>query len=679
EGVPLYAVETIRMLLDRGLLHQEGSAYVPTGPIEELAVPESLHALIAARLDGLPEEERRLVQDASILGKTFTRQALGALTGVPDAEIEQTLSALVRKEVFGVQQDPRSPEHGQYGFLQSLLRQVAYDTMSKRDRKSRHLAVARYFEESWGADDEEIVQVVASHYLDAYEAMPDAEDAAEIKSHAREAMIRAGRRSRSLASHDEAGRYFLRAADLTDDVSGKAKLEESAGEEIYNAGRAQDAADLYRRAIEGFESQGDAHAAARVAGRLGVVEWWDFHRIDDAVDRLEGAFAQLSSEEHDPDVAYLAEACARLHYFRGEPDLAFERAEFALKAAEWLGLPEVLSQAMNTKALTYLNAGRTDEAGALLRRALEIALEHELPQATVRAYANTSVLISNQDDHERAESFQREAIAAMERYGVRGPKAFMEAHLSGTLWLIGRWDEAMALWSDMPDPEEAPDMEVAKVVTTAVAMYILGARGDVEAALGLEPMFGSISESTDVQDRTLDRNVRAYLARLRGDLSGAAALLDDALEALPVLGLGHSNVRVALVEAIDVAVTLRDEVRLKRFGAILDEAGPGNRAPQLEAQRARAVATLGILQGADAALINREFSTSAALLGDRGLVFQRAVVHLEWAEWLLTQGRDVEANQRLDEAAHAFEGLGAKPALERVEAARAQQAAEVAT
>ena len=81
EGVPLYAVETVRMLLDRGLLAREGDVYRPTRPIESLAVPETLHALIAARLDGLEPAERSLVQDAAVLGKTFTTQGAGRALG----------------------------------------------------------------------------------------------------------------------------------------------------------------------------------------------------------------------------------------------------------------------------------------------------------------------------------------------------------------------------------------------------------------------------------------------------------------------------------------------------------------------------------------------------------------------------------------------------------------------
>jgi class 3 adenylate cyclase len=109
EGVPLYAVETVRMLLDRGVLVQDGSVYRPAGPITSLEVPETLHALIAARLDGLSAEERRVLQDASVLGKTFSKSALAALSGIGLDELDPLLTSLVRKEVLGIQADPRSP------------------------------------------------------------------------------------------------------------------------------------------------------------------------------------------------------------------------------------------------------------------------------------------------------------------------------------------------------------------------------------------------------------------------------------------------------------------------------------------------------------------------------------------------------------------------------------------
>ena len=123
---------------------QDGAAYRLTGPVEALEVPETLHALIAARLDGLSAEERRLLQDAAVLGKTFTTGRARVARRRPSVELEPLLASLVRKEVLGVQADPRSPEHGQYGFLQDLVRHVAYETLSKRERRARHLAAAAH-------------------------------------------------------------------------------------------------------------------------------------------------------------------------------------------------------------------------------------------------------------------------------------------------------------------------------------------------------------------------------------------------------------------------------------------------------------------------------------------------------------------------------------------------------
>src|SRR6059036_1773034 len=103
EGVPLYAVETVRMLLDRGLLIREGNVYRATGAVENLEVPETLHALVAARLDSLTPEERRLVECGAVLGKTFTKQGLAAVSGVAEEELDPLLAGLLGKEIISVQ------------------------------------------------------------------------------------------------------------------------------------------------------------------------------------------------------------------------------------------------------------------------------------------------------------------------------------------------------------------------------------------------------------------------------------------------------------------------------------------------------------------------------------------------------------------------------------------------
>ena len=127
-------------------------------------MPETLHALIAARLDGVSGEERRLLQDGAVLGKTFTVRALAALAGRPADELEPLLSGLVRKEVLGVQSDPRSPERGQYGFLQD----------PSATSPTRHSPSASASPGTWPPPstcipyspiEDEIAEVLASHYL----------------------------------------------------------------------------------------------------------------------------------------------------------------------------------------------------------------------------------------------------------------------------------------------------------------------------------------------------------------------------------------------------------------------------------------------------------------------------------------------------------------------------------
>ena len=170
-GVPLYAVETVRMLIDRGLLVEEGGIYRAKGSLDALEVPESLHALIAARLDSLTSLERSLLQDAAVLGKSFAGTALSAITQIPEAELESGLTSLVSKDLLAIQSDPRSPERGQYVFVQDLIRSVAHGTLARQERKARHLAAATYLAGSWSEEDE-IAEVIAAHLVEAYDADP---------------------------------------------------------------------------------------------------------------------------------------------------------------------------------------------------------------------------------------------------------------------------------------------------------------------------------------------------------------------------------------------------------------------------------------------------------------------------------------------------------------------------
>jgi predicted ATPase len=152
DGIPLYAVETVRMLLADGKLKLEGDAYRPTGDLNDLAVPETLTALIASRLDALEPVDRAVLLDAAVLGQSFTVGGLAVVSAIPEADLETRLRSLAKREFLRVETDPRSPERGQYGFVQALIREVAYNMLARADRKARHLAAARHFE-ALGSDE----------------------------------------------------------------------------------------------------------------------------------------------------------------------------------------------------------------------------------------------------------------------------------------------------------------------------------------------------------------------------------------------------------------------------------------------------------------------------------------------------------------------------------------------
>ena len=201
DGMPLYAVETVRALVADGRLVREGATYRPDGALGELAIPETLRSLIASRLDALDAADRSLVADAAVLGQSFTPAGLGAISGHDPAELEPRLRSLVRREIFEVEADPRSPERGQYGFVQSLIREVAYGTLAKRERRTRHLAAARYFE---ALGEDELAGALASHYLAAHEASAEGAEADAVAIQARIALSGAADRAVALGGHEQA-------------------------------------------------------------------------------------------------------------------------------------------------------------------------------------------------------------------------------------------------------------------------------------------------------------------------------------------------------------------------------------------------------------------------------------------------------------------------------------------
>ncbi|MDQ3876021.1 MAG: AAA family ATPase, partial [Actinomycetota bacterium] len=636
EGVPLYAVETVRMLLDRGLLVQEGAVYRPAGPIETLEVPETLHALIAARLDGLSAEERRLLQDGAVIGKTFTCEALSALARLDRLEVEPVLAGLVQKEVLTIQADPRSPEHGQYGFLQDLVRRVAYETLAKRERKARHLAVAAYLEQAFPSE-QEVVEVLAAHFLAAYDAVPEDADAGEIKTRARTLLTRAGERAGSLAASAEAQRYFEQAASLAHEPLEQARLHERAGEMAFRAGSTEQARGHFEQALVRFRSAGEGHQAARVTARLGDVEW-RLGRLDEALEQMERAFAELEGEEPNADVAALAAELGRLHSFRGELELASERIEAALEVAESLWLPDVLAQALISKGMVGTFRGRYEESLALTQRALALALENELPAAALRAYNNVGYALNCRDRCDEAAVQLEQGLALARRVGDRGWEEVLLGELSSSLVMSGRWEEALACHEQLPREDDVG----AETVALVALPELLVARGELDTFRQLLTVLSRREGSPDIQIGIAYRAAQAVLLRGEGDDLEALAAAEEALAAIDELGPTSQPVKVAFPQALEAALALGERERAEDLLRRIETLPPGRLAPSLRAHAARFRARLAAADG-DARQAEARFAAAASTFREFGMPFWLAVTLVEQAEWLSSQGRDDDA------------------------------------
>jgi class 3 adenylate cyclase/tetratricopeptide (TPR) repeat protein len=295
DGIPLYAVETIRSLVAEGRLERRDGTYRPVGDLDTLAIPDTLRSLIASRLDALDPADRGLIQDASVLGQTFTLAGLAAVTGVAETDLEPRLRGVVRRELLDLEVDPRSPERGQYKFVQSLIREVAYATLARRERRAQHLAVAGYYET---LGEEELAGALASHYLAAHQASAEGAEADAVAVQARLTLSGAAARAASLGAHDQAVAYLLQAVEVTADPAERGALLERAAISASVAADQEAALALARRSVEEYRRSGDAASAARATAELGAILLSAGEPVQ-AIAALEGALAELPDSAPD--------------------------------------------------------------------------------------------------------------------------------------------------------------------------------------------------------------------------------------------------------------------------------------------------------------------------------------------------------------------------------------------
>ena len=580
QGIPLFAVETVRTLIDRDIVRPVEGVYRLAGDIGELAVPDSLHALLAARLDALDPQVRRLVADAAVLGSTFPPEALVAVSGLDEASVRSDLNDLVRREVLSVSADPLSPERGSYQFAQNMLRQVAYDTLSRRDRKTRHLKVAAHLRGVFAGDGEEVADVIARHYLDALHAVPDDSDAAEIRDQAIAALIRGAERAERIGAPARAAASYAAAAELTppDAATEAASLWERASEAAeINADWAR-TVELAGRASECYLRAGQARAAARAQALAGdaLTKWG---RIAEARQQLTAALKILRADPDTDTVRALDHLSTAVIY--ASPADADRLSAEALTLGQALGVTDhELSELFSTRGMYLLRTNRRPEAASYYRESARLAEQAGDSMRLGRALLNLADALLSTDPGTAAET-ARNAAGQLRRVGDRGALAVALINLAEALLMLGDWDTAEAELTRPADSDALADNEI--LVSERCLLAAL--RGDTAAAETMLATLTDMRASEDPQDKAAISGIEGFIAAARRQPHAALRQARATLAHVDALGISHECLRWAWPLAARAAHDLRDTATIGELLALLDSSPPGYLAPMLQAER----------------------------------------------------------------------------------------------
>jgi tetratricopeptide (TPR) repeat protein len=611
-GNPLYAEQYVRMLAERE-------------SVEELPLPESVQGIIAARLDGLPQEEKALLQDAAVLGKVFW---LGALSAT-----EQQLHALQQKEF--VQRARRSSVEGEveFSFKHLLVRDVAYGQIPRAARADKHLSAAEWIESLGRPEDH--AEMVAHHYANAVElARAAGRDVGELAPRARVALREAGDRAATLNAYAQAEHYYAQALTLDPEGQERLDLLFRKGRVLYRA-QFMGGAEL-EEARAGFLAAGDPETAAEAALMLADIAWFsgDRTRVNE---HLEDAQALVAGRPPSRVHASVLSEVSRYEMLGARNESAIEIGRQALAMAEQLGLDQIRAHALNNVGSSRVAAG--DPAGLEdIRESIAIATRLNSVTDMIRGHNNLAImgLLTGRSDLHAAGAVESHRLA--QHFGHYGFARWAEGGpLAGDAFIAGRWDEVIqrtdAFLADVGGAQYQAS------TSYACRGFVRLARGDVEGARSdAERAVESARPAGDPQVIFSNVGIAAQVFLLAGDEERASRLLGEILD-------GYRGVRqigFSAVWAHTVAWVAQSVGRGEEFLELVRNE-PGD-TPWIRAARA---------------IASRDFVAAADIFGEMGIRTFEAFYRLRAAEAFAAEGRRAEADEQLRQALAFYSSVGA--------------------
>jgi len=521
-GNPLYAEEFVRMLADRGLLSAAGALQD-----EEIRVPDTVQALIAARLDTLAPDRKALLHDAAVLGKVFWSGGVAAMNNRDEPSVRAGLQELVRKELVRGVRESSVRDHSEYAFWHALIRDVAYSQIPRRQRVAKHVAAAEWIEEIAGERVTDHAELLAYHYgraLELAQATGSEEEVEMLVDRARSAFDLAGDRASSLDLRT-ASEYYARAAALypegdvgRGDLLLKTVQLRAGGSLEEGEGRAQEAVEIFR-------ATGDEIREAAALIALASVVWV---KGETARSNELEAEAIEKLERHPPGKELLHAYVRRgaSHSIGGRSQEALDALDRALALAEELQEPALAARAYQHRGTARTDLG--DSAGVEdVRRGLELAREAGDLLAFSVGYTNLASNLLPTSPTEALDVWD-EGIEFAKKIRVAGNRYWQTAESTWALFDLGRWDEVVERATEVLDwAEQGGLMYAAAIAAPQHALVLLHRGRTAEAAPLLDRFVPVAREAGDPQVLVPALATAALYAFARGDESGALDALRD--------------------------------------------------------------------------------------------------------------------------------------------------------
>jgi class 3 adenylate cyclase/tetratricopeptide (TPR) repeat protein len=512
-GNPLYAEQYVRMLEERG-------------DAGELLLPETVQGIIAARLDALPVDEKRLLQSAAVVGKVFWLGALTEVGGLDRRASELHLHALERKDF--VQRARRSSVAGEseYAFLHVLVRDVAYGQIPRGQRADQHRLAAEWIGSLGRSEDH--AEMLAHHYRNVIELRRAAGQpvAPALAEQALTSLRDAGDRAFSLNAYPSAATFYQSALELAAAGSPeRAHLLLKLGRTRVIGGELDP--DLLATACRELLSRGDLETAAEAEAELGelIKTRGDTDRASEHYVRAR----ELLRASHPSRVQ--AQVISRISSFLltcGNVAEAIQLGREALAMAERLGLDDVRARALDTIGrcrLEIRDLGGIED----LEQSLAIAVAAQVPMAIFRANVSLGVELWQAGQLKRAAAFATASGEAAAHFGLIGALRVVRGNSAQDQYAVGRWQEALEVADDFLADVEGGSPHYAAPWCYATRAQIRLGRDDVSGALA------DVSRALELAPKEGDETFDVTLARCAhvfwetGDADRAAGLADDVL------------------------------------------------------------------------------------------------------------------------------------------------------